>query len=58
MQGQCYASNSNQNYILGPKQAEGNHLNWNDRSSCQTMWEGCIFFQIKFDRFFWKKKDS
>jgi hypothetical protein len=27
MQGQCYASNPNQNFMLDPKQAEGYHLN-------------------------------
>jgi hypothetical protein len=37
MQGQCYASNPNQNYIFGQKQAESNHFNPNERSSCQNM---------------------
>jgi hypothetical protein len=37
MQGQCYASNPNQNFILVPKQAEGNHLNPNERFSWLNM---------------------
>jgi hypothetical protein len=37
MQGQFYASNPNQNFILGSKQAEGNHLNPSKRFSCQNI---------------------
>ena len=36
MQGQCYASNPNQNFILDPTQAEGNHLNPNERFEVKT----------------------
>ena len=38
MQGQCYASNLSQNFILSPKQAEGNHLDPNERFWNQNMW--------------------
>ena len=44
MQGQCYATNPNPNFILGPKQTESNHLNPNERFSCQNKWEWCFFF--------------
>ena len=47
MKGQCYVSNSNKNFILGPKQAEDDHLDPNERFWSQNMWGNFFEERVK-----------